>query len=81
MEMTLKDVAEILNEDQTVDFPFTLEERQYAAKVSADTWEAILNNTIQPFDFKKQNKAMYQVFISCCTSSNLFKLTFKPTPQ
>lgn len=53
MEMTLKEVAEILNEDQTVDFPFTLEERQYAAKASADTWEAILNNTIQPFDFKK----------------------------
>lgn len=53
MDMTLKEVAEILNEDQTLDFPFTLEERQYAAKASADTWEAILNNTIQPFDFKK----------------------------
>lgn len=53
MEMTLKEMAEFLNEDQTTAFPFSLEERQFAAKASADTWEAILNDAIQPFDFKK----------------------------
>lgn len=35
------------------EYPFTLEERQLAAKASAETWEAILNEYLQPFDFKK----------------------------
>lgn len=51
--MTLKEISEFLVEDKNKDYPFTIEERQLAAKASADTWEAILNNTIEPFDFKK----------------------------
>ncbi|MGY4674306.1 hypothetical protein ACWIVU_00275 [Ursidibacter arcticus] len=53
MEMTLKEMSELLVEDNNTDYPFTIEERQLAAKASADTWEAILNGTIEPFNFKK----------------------------
>lgn len=37
------------------EYAFSLEERQLAAKASAETWQAILNNKIEPFDFKKQS--------------------------
>lgn len=52
MEIAIDKLAELIN-DKEDEYPFSVEERQLAAKASADTWEAILNNTIQPFDFKK----------------------------
>lgn len=51
-EITVDKMVELLNNTEN-DYPFTMEERQLSAKASADTWEAILNGTITPFDFKK----------------------------
>lgn len=53
MELTTEKMIELLSYTEKNDFPFSIEERQLAAKASADTWEAIAQNTIQPFDFKK----------------------------
>lgn len=53
MELSVEKMAELLNQTEKDNYPFSIEERQLAAQASADTWEAILNNTIEPFDFKK----------------------------
>lgn len=53
MEITLEEMVELLNQEDKNDYPFSIQERQLAAKASSETWEAILNNTIQPFDFTK----------------------------
>lgn len=52
MEITIDKMSELLNTKEN-EYPFSMEERQLAAQASADTWEAILNNNVQPFDFKK----------------------------
>ena len=53
MKLTFEQISNLLNSQKSEkeEYAFSLEERQLAAKASSDTWQAILNNEIKPFDF------------------------------
>lgn len=52
MQLTFEKLAHFINEPkQQNEYPFSIEERQLAAKASAETWDAILKKEIEPFDF------------------------------
>lgn len=55
MELTFKQISDLLKTQKKDEdaYAFSLEERQLAAKASSETWQAILNHKIEPFDFKK----------------------------
>ena len=55
MKLAFEQISNLLNskKSEKEEYAFSLEERQLAAKASSDTWQAILNNEIKPFDFKK----------------------------
>ena len=55
MKLTFEQISNLLNSQKSEkeEYAFSLEERQLAAKASSDTWQAILNNKIKPFNFKK----------------------------
>lgn len=55
VKLTFEQISNLLNskKSEKEEYAFSLEERQLAAKASSDTWQAILNNEIKPFDFKK----------------------------
>lgn len=38
MEMSIEKIAELLSDKEKDDYPFSIEERQFAAQASADTW-------------------------------------------
>lgn len=57
MQLTFEKLAHFINEPkQQNEYPFSIEERQLAAKASAETWDAILKKEIEPFDFRKEKK-------------------------
>ena len=55
VKLTFEQISNLLNsqKNEKEEYAFSLEERQLAAKASSDTWQAILNNEIKSFDFKK----------------------------
>ena len=55
VKLAFEQISNLLNSQKSEkeEYAFSLEERQLAAKASSDTWQAILNNEIKPFDFKK----------------------------
>ena len=55
MELTFEQISDLLKtkKKDKEEYAFSLEERQLAAKASSETWQAILNHKIEPFDFKK----------------------------
>jgi hypothetical protein len=55
VKLTFEQISNLLNSQKSEkeEYAFSLEERQLAAKASSDTWQAILNNEIKSFDFKK----------------------------
>ena len=57
MQLTFEKLTHFINDDrQKNEYPFSIEERQLAAKASAETWDAVLKNELKPFDFKKETK-------------------------
>lgn len=53
MQLTFEKLSQFINDDQQQAYPFSMEERQLAAKSSAETWDAVLKQEIKPFDFQK----------------------------